>query len=40
MAEEVLKIACKNCGSGDVVKAGFQSGVQRYLCKAYCTLLD
>ena len=32
MAEETIQIACKNCGSTDVVKAGFQSGVQRYLC--------
>jgi len=34
MTEETIKIACKNCGSPDVVKAGFQSGVQRYLCHA------
>jgi len=30
MAEEIIQIACKNCGSTDVVKAGIQSGTQRY----------
>jgi len=28
------QIACKHCGSTNVVKIGFQSGTQRYLCHA------
>jgi len=34
MAEETIKITCKNCGSDHVVKDGFYKGVQRYLCRA------
>jgi len=32
MTEATIQITCKHCGSTDVVKAGFQSGKQRYLC--------
>jgi len=34
MAEATIQIVCKNCGSTDVVKAGFHAGKQRYLCNA------
>jgi len=32
MTEKIIQITCKHCGSTDVVKAGIQSGTQRYLC--------
>jgi putative transposase len=32
MAEKIIQVTCKHCGSTDAVKAGVQAGTQRYLC--------